>query len=822
NLTLPGLTSYKSNQSAFIVDGANSVLDVSALTTLTQQAYWAIKAANGGTIKLSGLSGTLAPIDGVDITDTGNSMILDGNLASLNGVNITVDGTDSGLTAAWATFTGGQLTTKGGSTSFPALTDAVIAGLSFNNGGTFNFPVLTKGSLPLQNGQSVTIQSTLVNLPADGASGAVINMPASQSLTIAFDNSGTFSGGTTFNVGAGSGIVLAGGSYLGGATFNLGNGSSVNLTGAQTTTYGGTLTSTGGGTVTLGSATENGTFSDATGGAMLDFSGNVFQWRTGSVDSANGDLTNQGTINLAGNSTEQFNGGGTLDNAGTLTVGGTLNVGGNFTQTSGGTLNEQMAGSAQSGQFGQVIATGAATLAGNFNLSLVGGFSPAAGQNYAVLKYASATGSFATVTGLVSGMTTNQTATEFVLVTPLSVLPSSSVTSLPATETSTSFTVSWSGSDTGGPGIAGYSVFVSDNGGAFTAFKTNITATSATFTGQAGHTYGFYSVATDTAGNVQTTPTTAQATTTVALVTALPTSTVSALPALSPATFTVSWSGMDAGGPGIATYSVYVSDNGGPFTAFQTATTATSASFTGVAGHTYSFYSVATDTAGGVQTTPTAAQASTQVATDPKERYVAAVYHDVLDRLPDPKGLQYWMQLLDNGTAVSAVAEAIAHSDEYYAVFVIEPDYLTLLGRAADQSGVTYWTQQMHNGLTDQELEAGFVASSEFYQSAGGTNLAWIDAVYKLLLGRSADSDGEKYWNSQLAGGATLHDVALRIANSAENDTQLINDDYMHYLGRPADPQGLAFWLIQFGDGATNEDVIAGFTGSAEYYDEHS
>ena len=48
-------------------------------------------------------------------------------------------------------------------------------------------------------------------------------------------------------------------------------------------------------------------------------------------------------------------------------------------------------------------------------------------------------------------------------------------------------------------------------------FWTTVTPAnpSATFTGQAGHTYGFYSVATDNAGNVQPTPTAAQATTQV-------------------------------------------------------------------------------------------------------------------------------------------------------------------------------------------------------------------------------------------------------------------------------------------------------------------
>ena len=48
-------------------------------------------------------------------------------------------------------------------------------------------------------------------------------------------------------------------------------------------------------------------------------------------------------------------------------------------------------------------------------------------------------------------------------------------------------------------------------------FKTNTTLTSATFTGAFVHEYGFYSVATDQAGNVQTTPTSAQASTTVTI-----------------------------------------------------------------------------------------------------------------------------------------------------------------------------------------------------------------------------------------------------------------------------------------------------------------
>jgi hypothetical protein len=82
--------------------------------------------------------------------------------------------------------------------------------------------------------------------------------------------------------------------------------------------------------------------------------------------------------------------------------------------------------------------------------------------------------------------------------------PTSHVESLPATTRTPSFTVSWSGQDDpGGSGVASYDIFVSDNNGPFTVFQSGTTQTSATFIGVSGHTYAFYSIATDNVGNVE-------------------------------------------------------------------------------------------------------------------------------------------------------------------------------------------------------------------------------------------------------------------------------------------------------------------------------
>jgi hypothetical protein len=94
-----------------------------------------------------------------------------------------------------------------------------------------------------------------------------------------------------------------------------------------------------------------------------------------------------------------------------------------------------------------------------------------------------------------------------------------------------------------------------------------------------------------------------------------PTSSVGPLPppTFKP-TFVVSWSGSDdPGSSGIASSDVYVSTDDGPFVAWLTGTTATSASFHGVPGHRYGFYSVATDNVGNQEAPPDGAQAVTLV-----------------------------------------------------------------------------------------------------------------------------------------------------------------------------------------------------------------
>jgi hypothetical protein len=316
SLALPGLTTYASNGNTFQASGTKSVLDVSALTTLTQQGTWTVDVYSGGQINLNSLT-SLNGIQSITFYETGNSTILDSHLATLNKVSVTLDGFDTQAASSWKSFTNGNLTVTGSSYDLSSLTDFTGSNPYLSGGATLNLPVLAQGgNITLTNGTSVTIRGTLVSLPASETSGATITVSPTPGLTVTLQNSGTLTD-TTIDAGQGTTVVLTGGAFLGGTTFNVDQGATVDLTDGQEydqVVYSGTLTGSGAGTVQL----SDGILYPGLGGVTLDFPGPMFQWTGGSMELSVGDAINLGTINLSGADQTQIYADGTLDNFGTV------------------------------------------------------------------------------------------------------------------------------------------------------------------------------------------------------------------------------------------------------------------------------------------------------------------------------------------------------------------------------------------------------------------------------------------------------------------------------------------------------------------------
>lgn len=91
----------------------------------------------------------------------------------------------------------------------------------------------------------------------------------------------------------------------------------------------------------------------------------------------------------------------------------------------------------------------------------------------------------------------------------------------------------------------------------------------------------------------------------------VPSSQVKPLPAITNSSgILVEWMGSDLGS-GVASYDIFVSKNGAPFTAWLTGTPLTSATYNAERGHTYRFYSVARDNVGHREASPAVPDATT-------------------------------------------------------------------------------------------------------------------------------------------------------------------------------------------------------------------
>lgn len=176
-----------------------------------------------------------------------------------------------------------------------------------------------------------------------------------------------------------------------------------------------------------------------------------------------------------------------------------------------------------------------------------------------------------------------------------------------------SFTVSWTGTDSGGAGIAYTDVQVRVDGGPWQTWLAATTASEAEYSeGENGRTYEFRARGVDRVGNVEPFGA-AEAETTVD--TQPPTTVVDPLPGLiDTSSFTVSWTATQSVS-GIAAYDVQYRVDNGPWQLWLDNTTGTSAVFNAPGDGVYHFEARAADNAGLVEPFHNAAEAGVAVDT---------------------------------------------------------------------------------------------------------------------------------------------------------------------------------------------------------------
>lgn len=144
---------------------------------------------------------------------------------------------------------------------------------------------------------------------------------------------------------------------------------------------------------------------------------------------------------------------------------------------------------------------------------------------------------------------------------------------------------------------------------------------------------------------------------------------------------------------------------------------------------------------------------------------ITAMYQDVLGRSPDPSGLQFWLDRLSDGARTQDVGAQFYSSPEYVdaagsADAWLGQLYRALLDRPPDPSGIEYWRDRIAAGTSPYEVTSSFYSSPE---SRNGR----VEALYGRILGRTPEAGGQAFWADQLNQIDDIR-LAVELATSGE------------------------------------------------------
>jgi hypothetical protein len=201
-------------------------------------------------------------------------------------------------------------------------------------------------------------------------------------------------------------------------------------------------------------------------------------------------------------------------------------------------------------------------------------------------------------------------------------------------------------------------------------------------------------------------------------------------------------------------------------------------------------------------------------------QFVNRAFSTILDRPAEQSAVNYYTnQLATNQMTTSQIALQIQTSLESR-VDEVKNAYQTLLNRAPDPDALQANTLFLMNGGTVAQLDANIVASQEYFEAQGGTNSAWISALFKAATGATSVP---LYYSTQVSSmldtGMTRNSFADSIYESLGGYAFTVQNLFNQFLERtPTTTQVLPF--AQLMESGTSEDLIVmTIVASQEFFD---
>ena len=387
----------KATVNANVPGGTLEINDINVTNTGT------IEATGGGELEIS--ASTVTNSGGTISTDSTSKLVLTDS--TVNGGNLTA-ASPAVIDAQYVDYLG-NVTITPGTTYFLDNNDTYLTGNLINQGTMIvgdasNYSDLvadvSSGTLTISGGGTINLNNALSQLYGNSNNETLENQ----------DNTIEGQGQIAYNLASFQNDAKA--------TVNANvPGGTLEINSVPTTNTG-TIEATGGGTLNASNSpiVSGGTLSGGTwivgSNSTMELNANISTLAATVILQGPGasfpnlptvtSITSAGQLEIEGGLA--FSTSGDLSNSGTISLEpGSLNVGGNYTQS--GALDIGLGGLTAGTQFGQLNATGTATLAGTFNVSSVSSYQPLPGNMYQVVNFASKTGNFNTYNGLQIGTT---------------------------------------------------------------------------------------------------------------------------------------------------------------------------------------------------------------------------------------------------------------------------------------------------------------------------------------------------------------------------------------------------------------------------------
>lgn len=202
-------------------------------------------------------------------------------------------------------------------------------------------------------------------------------------------------------------------------------------------------------------------------------------------------------------------------------------------------------------------------------------------------------------------------------------------------------------------------------------------------------------------------------------------------------------------------------------------------------------------------------------------------YQDVVGRAPTAAERDSWTPDLTSGARRPGEVVAALRRSRDNVAFVdpVARLYYAYFRRSPDPAGLSYWVGERRRGRRSLvSVSSSYASSAEFQRTYGAlTDSAFVDLVYRNVLGRSGDAAGRAYWTNELSSGRKSRGgVMVGFSESAEHRNAravIVDASVLHILvlGRAPTAAEVYVTVDEVGRGTSWATLAHTLLVSAEY-----